>query len=144
MNHKPILLSLVALAGLVLGCESQQTPLAGEFAQLITQGTPDAASQAPARATPQAGPPNIAGSTWAGTDSDGDYYEFFFLVGGELDYKSPTGFWRNATWKQDGKSIYMECNNRYSEYQGTMEGDQMTGQAWNIKGHRWTWVIQKQ
>src|SRR6478672_2140747 len=30
---------------------------------------------------------SIEGTTWAGTDSDGDYYEYTFLKGGQLRFK---------------------------------------------------------
>lgn len=86
---------------------------------------------------------SIAGTTWVGTDSDGDYYEYHFQADGAMHYKSPTGFWKNGTWKQDKGSIYMETNKRYSEYQGVINGAHIEGQAWNIKGRRWTWVAEK-
>ena len=83
---------------------------------------------------------SVAGTTWVGTDSDGDYYEYTFQADGALHYKSPSGFWTNGTWKQDGDSIYMETNNKYSEYQGRISGTHMEGKAWNIKDKHWTWV----
>ncbi|MGO9316968.1 MAG: hypothetical protein ACLPXT_02885 [Terracidiphilus sp.] len=83
---------------------------------------------------------NVSGTTWVGTDSDGDYYEYTFQADGALHYKSPSGFWTNGTWKQDGDSIYMETNNKYSEYQGRITGTHIEGNAWNIKGRKWTWV----
>ncbi len=83
---------------------------------------------------------NVSGTTWVGTDSDGDYYEYSFQADGALHYKSPSGFWMNGTWKQDGDSIYMETNNKYSEYQGRITGTHIEGNAWNIKGRKWTWV----
>src|SRR5271157_2839653 len=83
---------------------------------------------------------NVSGTTWVGTDSDGDYYEYSFQANGALYYKSPSGFWTNGTWKQDGSSIYMETNKKYSEYQGQISGTHMEGNAWNIKDKHWTWV----
>jgi hypothetical protein len=83
---------------------------------------------------------NVSGTTWVGTDSDGDYYEYTFQADGALHYKSPSGYWTNGTWKQDGDSIYMETNNKYSEYQGRISGTHMEGKAWNIKDKHWTWV----
>jgi hypothetical protein len=82
---------------------------------------------------------SVAGTTWAGTDSDGDYYEYHFQPDGALHYKSPTGFYKKGSWKQDGDAIYMETNNKYSERQGQISGTRMTGNAWNIKGRKWTW-----
>jgi hypothetical protein len=88
--------------------------------------------------------PSIAGTTWVGTDSDGDYYEYYFQTDGIMHYKSPAGFfWKNGTWKQDKSSIYMEMNNRYAEYQGVITGTRMEGQGWNTKGRKWTWVAEK-
>ena len=86
---------------------------------------------------------SIAGSTWVGTDSDGDYYEYHFQVDGVLHYRSPTGLWKNGTWKQDNSSIYMEMNNRYSEYEGVITGVHMKGHGWNTTGRKWTWAAEK-
>jgi len=83
---------------------------------------------------------NVVGTTWVGTDSDNDYYEYTFLASGVLQYKSPSGTWTNGTWKQDGDAIWFETNHRYSEYQGNISGTHMEGRAWNIKGRKWTWV----
>jgi hypothetical protein len=83
---------------------------------------------------------SVSGTTWVGTDSDGDYYEYSFQADGALYYKSPSGFWMNGTWKQDGDSIYMETNNKYSEYQGRISGTHIEGNAWNIKDRKWTWA----
>jgi hypothetical protein len=83
---------------------------------------------------------SVSGTTWVGTDSDGDYYEYTFQADGALYYKSPSGFWKNGTWKQDGNSIYFETNNKYSEYQGRISSTHMEGNAWNIKDKHWTWV----
>jgi len=88
--------------------------------------------------------PNVSGTTWVGTDSDGDYYEYTFRPDGALYYKSPSGFWTNGTWKQDGNSIYMETNKKYSEYQGTITGTHMEGRAWNVVNKHWTWVADLQ
>jgi hypothetical protein len=86
---------------------------------------------------------SVAGTVWAGTDSDGDYYEYHFQEDGSLHYKSPQGFFTAGTWKQQGMSIYMETNNKYAERQGTITGNHMEGNAWNKAGHRWTWKAEK-
>jgi hypothetical protein len=86
---------------------------------------------------------NVAGTRWAGTDSDGDYYEYHFQANGVLHYKSPSGSFDNGTWKQDRDSIYMETNQKYAEYQGRI-GTLMKGKAWNVAGHKWTWEAAKQ
>ncbi len=86
---------------------------------------------------------SVAGTTWAGTDSDGDYYEYHFQPGGALHWKCPQGFYTKGTWKQDGKTIYMETNNKYAERKGRISGTHMKGKAWNVKGQKWNWVADK-
>lgn len=93
----------------------------------------------PASAQDNAHIPSVAGTTWAGVDSDNDYYEYQFQRNHELDYKSPTGFYKNGTWKQMGDIIYMETNHKFSERQGRISGTHMSGNAWNVKGEKWTW-----
>jgi len=82
---------------------------------------------------------SVSGTLWAGKDSDGDFYEYAFMANGDLYYKSPSGFYTDGTWKQDGDSIYMETNNKYAEYQGQVSGTHMEGKAWNVKNRKWTW-----
>lgn len=86
---------------------------------------------------------SVAATTWGGTDSDGDHYEYYFRADGALHYNSPTGFWKNGTWRQDKNAIYMEMNNRYSERKGLIIGTRMDGKAWNVEGRTWTWVAEK-
>lgn len=86
---------------------------------------------------------SIADTIWAGTDSDGDDYEFRFLANGELHYQSPSGFWDNGTWDQQGHSIYLEMNQGYAEYHGTLSGATMKGHAWNREGRNWTWTMER-
>jgi hypothetical protein len=84
---------------------------------------------------------SIAGTTWAGTDSDGDDYTFRFMPGGALHYTSPTGSYENGTWTQEGKRVAFEMNDHYSDYEGTIEGETMQGKASNKAGHAWTWSV---
>lgn len=86
---------------------------------------------------------DVSGSVWSGVDSHGDEYEYHFNRDGSLYYKSPTGFWKNGTWKQDKRVIYMETNSRYSEYRGLITDKQMEGGAWNIRGMHWSWVAKR-
>jgi len=87
--------------------------------------------------------PSVAGTIWAGTDSDGDYYEYHFQPDGALHYKSPQGFYKNGTWKQHGDTIYMETNKKFAERQGRISGRHMKGNAWNVKGQTWNWDADK-
>jgi hypothetical protein len=87
---------------------------------------------------------SVSGTLWAGKDSDGDFYEYAFMANGDLYYKSPRGFYTNGTWKQDGDSIYMETNNKYSQYQGQISGTHIGGNAWNVQNQKWTWQADSQ
>ncbi|MBN8580935.1 MAG: hypothetical protein J0L96_09705 [Anaerolineae bacterium] len=87
---------------------------------------------------------NLEGTVWAGTDSDGDYYVYEFLPGGVLKFTSPTGTFAEDKWEQNGNSVYMEMSNKYCEYTGVINGDTITGNAWNKDGHTWTWTAKKQ
>jgi len=82
---------------------------------------------------------SLAGTTWAGTDSDGDDYVFNFEADGTLSYTSPSGSFRNGTWKQFGGAVYFEMNDHFSEYLGVINGKSIEGKAWNSEGRTWTW-----
>ncbi len=92
----------------------------------------------------------IEGQVWNGTDSDGDFYEFYFLKGGKLRYLSKLPSQEVGTlyedegdvWAQNGNTVIITINN-YSTYEGLKEGDRITGDAWNVAGRRWTWDIKR-
>ena len=85
----------------------------------------------------------LAGTTWSGTDSDGDDYVFTFEEDGTLAYKSPSGSFRNAKWNQFKTAVYLQMNDHYSEYLGTVNGDVIEGRAWNVKQRTWTWRVSR-
>ena len=91
---------------------------------------------------------DVTGTTWAGTDSDGDYYEYTFQPNGVLDYKSPSGTFTNGTWQEVDDTIYMQTylrltTKKYSERIGQIKGTHMEGKAINIAGRTWSWVADK-
>jgi hypothetical protein len=108
------------------------------------QKTASPPARAPAVAKGQAAAADLKGSVWAGTDSDGDYYTFYYLASGVLRYTSPSGTYDNGTWVQDGAKVEMEMNDRYAVYTGIIAGDRITGAASNVAGKSWTWDVQKQ
>jgi hypothetical protein len=81
----------------------------------------------------------LAGTTWSGTDSDGDAYTLTFEHDGTLAYTSPTGSFTNGKWNQFKTAVYFETNDHVSEYLGTISGNQMEGKAWNKSHRSWTW-----
>jgi hypothetical protein len=88
---------------------------------------------------------NVTGTTWVGADSDGDYYEYTYLAGGVMHYKSPSGFYTNGTWQQVDDTIYMQTyymqtTKKYAERMGQIKGTHMEGNALNIVGRTWSWV----
>ncbi|MFZ0946107.1 MAG: hypothetical protein WB930_10770 [Syntrophobacteraceae bacterium] len=92
---------------------------------------------------PHSRTPSVAGTIWAGIDSDGDYYEYHFQPDGALHWKAPAGFDTKGTWKQNGNTIYMETHNKFAERKGRISGTHMKGKAWNVKGQKWTWAADK-
>jgi len=102
-----------------------------------------AVAQNPYTPNPNSNAPSIAGTTWAGPDTHGRHYVYEFLADGTLHYTYENGDLTNATWKQDGDSIYMSINNKFSERKGRITGSHMEGDAWNVKGEKWTWIADR-
>jgi hypothetical protein len=69
----------------------------------------------------------------------GRHYTYEFLTDGTMHYTYENGSFTDGMWKQDGDSIYMSINNKYSERQGRITGTHMEGKAWNVAGKTWTW-----
>lgn len=87
---------------------------------------------------------DLVGTKWAGTDSDGDYYEFEFRSDNVFWYRSPSGEYAGGYWRQDGSSVYMSMNNDFAEYEGSRKGSVLEGRAWNKKNATWTWRVTRQ
>ena len=80
----------------------------------------------------------------AGIDSDGDFYEYTFLPGGGIRYRTNTAgrlqTYENAGdyWSQNGPLVIFVMRN-YVTRLGTIAGTRIGGDAWNFAGRRWTW-----
>ena len=61
---------------------------------------------------------------------------YVFNADGTLTYTYNGNTWRNGTWKQDSAKITWECNNKFCEFEGTLDGDEITGKAWNVASYR--------
>lgn len=90
-----------------------------------------------------AGPPLLEGTTWSGLDNS-DSKTFRFERGGILSYVAGGQDYRNGTWKQTGNVIYFETNKQYREFRGTMQGDLIEGDSWNVQGMKWKTSIRRQ
>ena len=77
----------------------------------------------------------LAGTSWAGTDSTGDYRRFTFTPNGLLNNNS------TDTWRQAGNQVYWEINNAYSHYDGTITGDRIDYTAYNKVDKHWTGTL---
>ena len=86
---------------------------------------------------------SVAGTSWAGPDTMGRHYVYEFLADGSLHYTYENGSFTDGTWKQDGDSIYMSLNKKFSERLGKITGTHMEGNAWNVNGLKWTWAADK-
>lgn len=84
---------------------------------------------------------SLAGTTWSGTDSDGDSCVFTFERGGTLAYKVPTGSFKNGTWHQFNKTVYFETNDHHSEFLGEISAGNIEGKAWNAESRTWRWKV---
>src|SRR5262249_10575272 len=104
-----------------------------------------APSASPPPVTPRA-PQSIEGSTWSGSDSDGDDYVFWFEPRSHLRYRSPTGTYDDPTdtWTQDGAKVHIEMTGGYAVYDGVIENDTMHGRAKNQTGKKWTWSMTRE
>ena len=90
-----------------------------------------------------AGTENVEGTVWKGETRPGQIFIVRFERGGILSYTSPSGTWRNGTWKQTGNAIYLEMNQKYAEYRGVMRGDRITGEAGNVANANWTCDVKR-
>jgi hypothetical protein len=88
---------------------------------------------------------NLEGTVWKIQASAVDDMIWHFERAGVLryNYANRDEQLRNATWKQDGDSVYIEFNNKYAEYRGTFRGDVIEGTASNINGTKWTWSAKR-
>jgi hypothetical protein len=85
--------------------------------------------------------PQLAGTTWVSEDqADLGCVNYTFHEDGKLTYsygKNGTSTYNDASWKQDGATVYFECNKKYVEYNGTIEDGVMMMHAANVAKREW-------
>jgi hypothetical protein len=79
-----------------------------------------------------AGTASIAGTTWSG-DGVVAATVYTFNADGSMTYSYNGATHTNGHWKQDGTKIYWECNNKYCEFEGKLDGNDISGKAWNVE-----------
>ncbi|GAA4317755.1 hypothetical protein [Flaviaesturariibacter amylovorans] len=89
---------------------------------------------------------SVANSTWGGTDSDGDAYEFYFHPDGHVRYSTNPGSATAASydskadvWSQNGNTVVVVLR-KYSTYLSTIRGNTMEGEAWNRNDASWSYT----
>lgn len=78
---------------------------------------------------------DLAGTTWVGNGIVATPTTYTFEPGGVLAYSYNNRRYRNGTWKQTGNQVYWEANGKFCEFDGTFEGNRMTGRVWNVRGN---------
>jgi hypothetical protein len=92
----------------------------------------------PARPLYEPAPPpppfNLRGTTWDGSPKQEDQM-IVFEEDGKLSYG---GIRRDGIWRLEGhNTVYFELNNAYRMFRGTVQGNVIVGESWNIAGLRW-------
>lgn len=83
---------------------------------------------------------SLSGSKWHYADEQWQY-DLIFAANGVLLSTHPNDKTKdNDTWEQDGVNVNFYFNNKFSQYKGTLSGNNlMSGTATNKKGTAWNW-----
>jgi hypothetical protein len=106
------------------------------FACLTT--APSYAAEAPAVKSQEI---NLAGTTWSGSDSDGEHYTFTFNANGSILYKSDKETIDKGEWKQYQNAVYYEANKGFVRALGEVVDGRIEGKSWNVKNSSWFWKM---
>lgn len=79
----------------------------------------------------------MAGTRWYGSDIESGDWEITFEKGGKITYTYKGRTFRNGSWQWQGDALYFETNKKYYEFRGTLQGNSIDGESWNVKGIRW-------
>lgn len=85
--------------------------------------------------------PRLDKTAWVGRSSSDGFCIYRYLPKGVLNYTTMSATYQNGTWWQIGNQVFMETNDHYADYQGTIAGGTISGRASNIANHDWTWVV---
>jgi hypothetical protein len=88
---------------------------------------------------------NLEGTIWQGRLIPEADMIVRFERGGVLYYKYTNGgvISRAGSWKQTGSTVYLETNKKYAEYTAVIRGQQMIGEAHNIRPFQWKWEMKR-
>ena len=85
--------------------------------------------------------PRLDKTAWVGHGSSDGFCIYRFRPGGVLNYTTRNKTYQNGTWWQIGNQVFMETNDHYADYRGTIAGGRIIGTASNIADHDWTWDV---
>lgn len=86
----------------------------------------------------------LAGSVWEGDGVVTTPTVYEFHTDGHLTMTHSGRRYINVgTWKQDGRKVYWEANEKYCEFEGTVTGTTIKGRSWNKPGGKWELTIKR-
>ena len=81
--------------------------------------------------------PQVAGTSWVGSNGDNSSYEYTFTADGTFTAEQNGRPYSKGTWKQDGDTLEWEFNSRYAVYTVAFARDAFEGAAVNVRGRSW-------
>jgi hypothetical protein len=80
----------------------------------------------------------LAGTRWSGVDGPEGYHTVYtFHADGSLTYAYRNGTFNDGSWKQAGRNLTFEVNNRYVESSGVIKWRAIEFESRNVKGVTW-------
>ncbi len=81
---------------------------------------------------------DLRGSRWFGKTYEGTDWTIIFEPNGGVTNIENGNVYKVGSWKSTGpNTVYMELNNVYYEFRGTITGDVLAGDSSNKVGLRW-------
>ncbi len=87
--------------------------------------------------------PDLRGTRWFGKTYEKADMTLVFEPDGRLTWSHTNSSYTTGSWKQEGHSVYLEMNNKYCEFKGTVSYDMIQGGWWNVTGLRWPNPLQR-
>jgi hypothetical protein len=81
---------------------------------------------------------DFRGTRWFGKTYENTDWTIIFEPNGGITNIENGHTYRVGSWKSTGpNTVWMELNNKYYEYRGTVTGDILSGDSSNVAGLRW-------
>ena len=84
---------------------------------------------------------DFRGTTWEGKTYEGWAMTVVFEPNGVLTFSYQGASSKTGSWKADANTLYMEMNSKYCEFRGTLSGNVLQGESWNVTGLRWKTLL---